>query len=58
MQIEYARDQRQNLQNGFQHASNNLRKVHQQTRDKSQHYAACNLYEVGDLVYVLTPKGS
>ena len=58
MQTEYARDLRKNLQNGFQRVSNNLRKVHQQTRDKSQHYGTCNPYEVGDLVYVLTPKGS
>ena len=58
MHTKYFRDQGHNLQNGFQHVSNNLRKVHEQTKDKSQHYVACNPYEVGDLVYVLTPKGS
>ena len=55
---DYARKLRWNLMEAFRSASNHLQRSHELTRDKSEHYARYRPYEIGDLVYVLTPKGS
>ena len=54
---DYARKLRWNLMEAFRSASNHLQRSHELTRDKSEHYARYRPYEIGDLVYVLTPKG-
>ena len=55
---EYARQLRHNLQTAFRDTSLHLSRSHEHTKDRSQHYARYRPYEIGDLVYVLTPKGS
>ena len=55
---EYARQLRHNLQTAFRDTSLHLSRSHEHTKDRSQHYARYKPYEIGDLVYVLTPKGS
>ena len=55
---DYARKLRWNLMEAFRFASMHLQHSHELTKDKSEHYACYRPYEIGDLVYVLTPKGS
>ena len=55
---DYARELRRNLAEAFRMTSTHLQHSHELTQDKSEHYARYKPYEVGDLVYVLTPKGS
>ena len=58
MTTAYARNLRKNLKNAFYAVSQNLKRTHEITKDRSQHYPRYRPYEIGDLVYVLTPKGS
>ena len=55
---DYARKLRWSLMEAFRSASMHLQLSHELTRDKSEQCARNRWYEIGDLVYVLTPKGS
>ena len=58
MVTDYARQLRNNLQQAFYAVSSNLQTSHEETKDRSHHYANYCPYEIDDFVYVLTPKGS
>ena len=54
----HSRNSRKSLEGAFYAVSQNLKRTHKITKDRSQHYPRYRSYETGYLVYVLTPKDS